>query len=229
MDYDSKRLKPEKVEAICLRIRGCSYNEILKKTGVPKGTLSGWFKQMGFSNTVKEKNIARSKKIWAQNIAQYNRKRSAICRAKWNEIQASAYKEIGKLSKRELLLVGSAIYWAEGFKKTNYNLVFCNSDPKMVLLALQFFNKICGVPYNKIKAQVQIHKNISNSEAIKYWLNLTRIPKEQFNKSIFQVSKGSKGKRGNVLPYGTFRLRVNDVKLVNRIKGWISGLAAAYK
>jgi len=208
-----------------MRKNGCSYNQISRNLNIPKSTLSGWFHNMKNFEKIKQRNISQTKKIWAKNIIAFNKSRSKLCRARWQKIQEESAKEIGRLSLRELLLIGAALYWAEGYKKANWSLVFCNSDPEMVKLMTKFFIKLCKIPKDKIKAQVQIHPNISAAEATKHWSSLTHIPIKQFMKPIRQISKSSKFKRGNLLPYGTFRLRINDVKLVNKIKGWIHGLA----
>ena len=207
-----------------MRIKGFSYNDISVRFHVPKSTLSGWFRGLRMSEDVKRDNINRAKTVWAKNITQYNKKRSVLSRKRWEEIQQSSIQEIGRLSLRELKLIGAALYWAEGYKKTNWNLVFCNSDPAMITLIMRFFTKICEIPRKKIKAQVQIHHNISATAAMNYWSRISGIPKQQFTKPIHQISRSSKLVRKNTLPYGTFRIRINDVTLVNKIKGWIKGL-----
>ncbi len=218
-------MRIEKDKAIALRKSGRSYNHISQTLRVPKSTLSGWFRNLKISERVRDKNITKARQIWAQNITVYNKRRSLERRAEWLKTQAIAASEVGRLSKRELLLVGTALYWAEGYKKSNWNLVFCNSDPTMVKIALRFFIEICKVPRRKIKVKVQIHPNISQELAEQYWSKIIRLSKKQFLKPIHQVSKSSKNVRNNNLPYGTFRIMINDVRIVNRIKGWINGLA----
>lgn len=207
-----------------LRQKGHSYNQISQRLNIPKSTLSYWFKNLNDSQKIKFLNISKAKVIWAKNITAYNKQRATLCRIKWLNTQKGSEKEVGKLSNRELCLIGAALYWAEGFKKTNWNVVFCNSDPHMIRLMLKFFKNICDVKKDKLRAQIQVHPNVSVKIATTYWANITRIPANQFSKPILQVSKSSKNKRGNTLPYGTLRLRVNDVHLINRIKGWIVGL-----
>lgn len=218
-------MRKDKEKAIKLRMQGISYNKISRELNIPKSTLSGWFKKIHSSEQVRQKNISGAKIIWAKNITAYNKQRSLDSRKRWELIRQKHTKEIGRLSSRELLLVGAALYWAEGYKKSNWNLVFCNSDPAMVVLIMKFFSGICNIPKEKIKGHVQIHRNISPEQAIDYWSRVSGIAKTQFRKPIYQVAKSSKSIRGNTLPYGTFRILINDVVLVNKIKGWISGLS----
>jgi len=217
-------MRQDKEKAIKLREQGISYNEISRRLSVPKSTLSGWFKKLRSSEHTRQKNINRAKLIWAKNIIAYNKQRSVDSRKRWEQIQKDSIRDIGRLSRRELLLVGAALYWAEGYKKSNWNLVFCNSDPAMIVLIMEFFLKTCEVPPEKIKGQVQIHRNISPEQATAYWSRISGIPNKQFTKPLHQIAKSSKSIRGNTLPYGTFRIKINNVVVLNKIKGWITGL-----
>ena len=218
-------MRLDKSQAIKLRNGGMSYNEISRTLRIAKGTLATWFKKDGTSILVKEENISKAKKIWAQNITDFNKKRSKEIREGWQLAQSNSRKDIGIISQRELFLIGVALYWAEGLKRTNWNLIFCNSDPTMIKIMMRFFLEICGVAKEKIKVQIQIYENISSTEAISYWSHITGLPKTQFYKPLILVNRQSKLKRGNTLPFGTIRLRINDVNLVNRIKGWIQGIS----
>ena len=218
----------EKENIIKLRLEGWSYNQLTEKSGVPKSTLSYWFKDLRKSNDITAKNISSAKTVWAKNITAYNKKRSKDAAIKRGETQALAKKEINKISPKELLLIGTALYWAEGFKRTSWYVIFSNSDPAMIALMMQFFRNICQIPDQKILGQVQLHKNISEESATNYWSVISKIPKDQFLKSISQQSTASKSKRKNNLPYGVFRIRVNNVNQINKIKGWIQGVAGQY-
>jgi hypothetical protein len=211
--------------AITLRKKGLSYNVISKKIKVPKGTLSYWFKKLKWSEIITKKNIDNARKKWADNLTTYNKKRSLIAREKWSEMQKNARAEISSLSARELKLVGVALYWAGGYKRGNWNVVFCNSDSMMVILMLRFFKRSCNVPDKKIKLQIQIHSIIAAKPALKYWSKITGFSSKHFLKPIYILSRSSKKLRENRLPYGTLRIKINDVKLVNKLKGWIEGLS----
>ncbi|MBU4350934.1 hypothetical protein KKD19_06430 [Patescibacteria group bacterium] len=140
-------------------------------------------------------------------------------------IQKKSSKEINKISKKELKLIGTALYWAEGYKKTNWTLVFCNSDPDIIKIIMRFFRETCKVPEKKFKVKVQIHPNIPEMAAKKYWSKVAKLSISKFRKSLKQLPKSSKSKRKfNTLPYGTFRISISDVRLVNKIKGWIKGI-----
>ncbi|MFA5127718.1 MAG: hypothetical protein WC457_01795 [Patescibacteria group bacterium] len=213
-----------KDSAIKLRKKGLSYNIISNKLGIPKGTLSYWFKSLRGSAKITKTNTSKAKEIWAKNITIYNKSRSIRAREKWLEIQKNSRHEMASLSKHDLLFVGTALYWAEGYKKGNWSVIFSNSDPRMHQIMMRYFLEVCRVPLNKIKGQVQTHSNVDKKKAVAYWSKITRVPQRQFMKCNVSVPKSSKKVRGNTLPYGTLRIRINDVNLTNKIKGYILGL-----
>lgn len=218
-------MRADKVTAITLRKSGASYNEISKKLKIPKSTLSGWFHNITFSEKIRAKNVTKLKAVLAKNITDHNKKRSLIARERWAKIQIESRAQINNVSARELFLVGVALYWAEGYKRTNWNLAFSNSDPDMIRVVMKFFRSICNVPPEKFRVQMQLYSNLCEIKTKNYWSQITDIPVSQFTKAIYQISSASKLKRGRTLLNGTIRVRINDVQLVNKIKGWISGLS----
>jgi len=219
-------MRKDKNKAISLRKRGKSYNEIRDILDVPKSTLSMWLRDIKMSSEAEKRFWSRSRKKWAKSMTEFNRKQGEIAKEKAEKRQQIAIKEVGKLSKKELLLVGSALYWAEGYKKSRWSLRFTNSDSDMVRLMMRFFREICEIPEPKIKAAVQIHSNTTSREAINYWSKISGISKNNFNKTYSRVTPSSKFKRApNTLPYGTLNVSVHSVEIVDKIRGWIKGVS----
>ncbi len=219
-------MRQDKQKAISLRKKGKSYNEINRILGVPKSTLSLWLKDVRMSPEIEKKFWSKTRKRWSKSITDFNKKRSKIAKDKTEKRQQTAMKDIGSLSERELLLVGSALYWAEGAKKDRWALQFTNSDPNMIKIMMKFLEVICGVSRLKVKATVQIHPNVTSAKAINYWSKTAGIPKDNFCKTYSRVSPSSKGKRPiNTLPYGTLRMGVYSVEITDKVKGWIRGIS----
>lgn len=218
-------MRKDKNKAILLRKQGKSYNEIAKILDIAKSTLSLWLRDIKMPIEIEKKFWDKTRKNWAENITKFNKERAKIAQEKAQQIQDSASKDIKKISKRELLLIGSALYWAEGYKKSRWAIVFSNSDPLMIQLMMRFFREIPKVKEEKFFATAQIHPNITSEKAVNYWSKITKIPKKQFRKTYTRLTPSSKRKRAfNTLPYGTLRVSISDVKMTNKMKGWISGL-----
>lgn len=223
------RLK--KQQAIKLRLQGKSYNEIRRILNIPsKGTLSYWFKDLKLPLQAKKRLKQKIDLARKRNLFKYNRDRTKAIRIENVEIYRKAVKSIKNLTQKELLLVGTALYWGEGYKNDkNPTLSLVNSDPALIQLFMRFVHEILDVTNERIRTQIHIHNNLNLKQAIKFWSKLTRLPEKNFV-IINQISRASRGKRPkNSLPYGTLDLRINSRRLYFKIKGFIKGLTQQIK
>ena len=219
-------MRQDRLKAISLRKKGKSYNEIAKLLNISKGTLSLWLRDIKMSAEVEKKFWDRTRKSRAASITKFNKQQGVLAKKRAKDAQLIASKDIKRLTKKDLLLVGTALYWAEGAKTKRWSVCFANSDPEMIKVIMRFFREICFVNENKFTARVHLHPNIEEGKTIAFWSRITKINKKKFSPSQTQISKSSKGKRrSNQLPYGTLHINVNDVNLVNKIKGWMVGLS----
>lgn len=216
----------ERQEAINLRKRGLTYREIQKDIPVSKGSLSNWLKEIEL--TPKQiKRIDYKNQLIKKKFIEYNKRRKREAKKRRNSIIEAAKREINKISKRELKLLGIALYWAEGSKcERRHTLVFSNSNPYMSSLMMRWFRDICKVPECKFRLKVQAYGKDKIPQYEKFWSPLTGIPMSQFIKPYVKVSKYSKLRRGNILPYGTLHIRISNIDLQSKISGWIKALEA---
>lgn len=227
-------MRQDKEKALALRFRGYSYNEITKLLGIPKATLSDWFTGLVLSETAQKRIGDRVREASLRGLIKKNRLQTHYARQRAEQIRKLAQKQIHTLTSRELLLIGAALYWAEGYKKpvvkngrerTYHVIGFTNSDCVMVQLFLRFLKKIVKIPKERIYGNVRIYEHINEEDALRFWQNITKLPKENFRKFYYGVSKSSLGKRPyNRLPYGTIQITVGDTQNFHRIMGWIEGI-----
>lgn len=221
-------MRKDKNIAIKLRRQGKTYNAISSSLNIPKSTLSRWFLDLEIPASIKKRIWTNAQKTWAQSITLYNKKRALDSLRSAQEAQELSAKDVGRLTFRELMLVGAALYWAEGNKRDRWRIRFSNSDPAIIALMMRFFREICKVVEDKFIAEIHLYPHMPEEEIRLFWSRLTKIPLSQFRKSYYAVSKSSKLKRpNNTLPYGTLQINISDVKLVNYIKGLILGLSHA--
>jgi len=227
-------MRKDKEKALSLRLQGYSYNEVTKKLGIPKATLSDWFTGLVLSEKAQVRIQRRVHEGSLRGLIKKNRLQTHQARQNAARIRKYAKEEIRKLSKIELLLIGTALYWAEGYKRpifkngkerTYHKIGFSNTDPIMVKLFVKFLQNILQIPISKIKASVRIFQHINENEALRYWQKATGLPKENFQKFYYGISRSSLGKRPyNRLPFGTIQISVGDTKNFHRIMGWIEGV-----
>ena len=102
--------------AIKLRRKGLSYLEICKHVPVSKSTLSIWLRSVELTNEQKQRltEVSRQAGIAGAEKRRQNR------RGLQQRIYKSASEAVGPVSPRELWLMGSVLYWAEGAKEKEY-------------------------------------------------------------------------------------------------------------
>lgn len=183
----------EKQLAISMRKEGKSYREILKKVPVAKSTLSYWLGSVNLTN--KQKYQLTQKKLQAALRGAAAQKQKRI--KKEIEMAYDAKIELGKISKRDLLMIGIALYWAEGEKIKSYSptvsLKFTNSDPKMIRIFLAWCYQCQNLTQEDISVSLYIHEDHfeKKDHYIQYWSTQTGIKIAKFDK-IYR-------KRGNPL------------------------------
>ena len=138
--YESKARR--KGEGGCDAEAGETYSEILKEVKVAKSSLSLWFRDVGLAK--KQVQRITAKRYAAQKRGAEARHLQRVVRSK--DIYAKAVREVGSLSRRELWLVGTALYWAEGSKQHEHTpsvgTIFSNSDIAMHWLFMRWLDAI---------------------------------------------------------------------------------------
>lgn len=212
--------------AVELRKQGLSLNDIKKRVPVAKSTLSLWLREVDLSN--KQKQALTEKKRSSALRGALRRRTDRIASTK--SIKDASRKEIGKLSDREIWLIGSALYWAEGSKQKDTNVsqvtAFANSDPNMLKLFLTWLEKFVGIPYGAIKLEIYTHEGYSGEKALAHWSKILRCPESKF-KNVYFKKGNPKTKRKNVGEnyFGLVRISVSRSTNLNRkITGWIEGI-----
>lgn len=183
-----------KAKAESLRLAGFTYDEISVELGIAKGTLSAWLKHAPFP----ERSSAQSKREYFLKHVQT--KGAAANKAKkeqmWELLRKESQQSVLVLDVNDAQLMMSllsVLYWAEGTKYDRGGIVFTNTDPKLAYLFLELLRRTCGIDESRLRVRLHLHYYHKKREAIDFWSNLLRIPKEQFQAA--HVKKRSRRKR----------------------------------
>lgn len=213
-----------KIEALRQRKKGRSYNEVSKSLNVPKSTLSCWLKDVQLSKESLERLKFRSREAGLKALLKRNKAQTFLARERAKKISQQAFSEVDAIKFNELKFIGCALYLGEGGKSSK-RVDFTNSSPQIIRIMMHFFRKICKVEEKRFRVQLAIHDPGKIELSRKYWSDITDIPKDQFIKVSQAISKYSKKRRKNTLPFGTIQVRIADVQLFHKIQGWINGIA----
>ncbi len=214
--------KEEQEQARLLRKKGMSINEIVHEVGVSKASVSLWVRDIKLSEQQRKKLSTHGRSIESIEKRRTSRINNTLKRHR--VVVDAAKEDIPALSRQELLLVGTALYWGEGGKKSRGGANIANADPDVIRFMMRFFKEICGVPSKKFRGHIHTFSHLNAEDAERYWSRVSGIPRQQFFKTYSKPSVASKGKKDS-LPYGTFQIYVCDTKVFLTIKGWIERLA----
>ncbi len=208
-----------KEQCIELRKKGLSYKEINQKLGVAKSTLSYWLRLIPLTPIHRERLYTkRIQYLSSGNQSQKHRRQREV-----SGIINQASKDITlPISEEAFKLMGAALYWAEG-SKTASGLIITNSDPRMILFMVKWFDKVFNIHPTLLKARLNIYPQQNEEELKTFWSSLTGIPIENFGKSY--IKQLSSGYKKNNLYYGTARLEVpKSTNKKHQISGWIKAV-----
>lgn len=208
----------EKEKARILRKKGYSINQIMKETGFSKASISLWVRDIILTKKQRKGLSERGRSL--ESI--YRRRMSRLFneQRKRKIIIDEAKKDFNNISIRELKLIGIILYLGEGTKTQKGTVAVTNSDPDVIKIMLRFLREVCEVPENKLRGHIHTFTSANIEKTERYWSNLTGIPRKQFYKTYAKPSIASLQKR-KTLPFGTFDLSVNNIKLFLTIMGWI--------
>jgi hypothetical protein len=161
----------EQQQARQLRRTGLPVAEIAAHLGVAKSSVSLWVRDVEFSPLPRPPRGRRR-----DPNALQRRKRAEIDR-----LVEEGRARIGRLSEREFLVAGVALYAGEG-SKGDGTVRFVNSDPRMVVLFCTWLRHFYEIDESRLRLTLYLHQGLDLSAAMAYWSALTGIPESQFCK-----------------------------------------------
>lgn len=207
------------------RKSGMTFGEISRKYEISKSTVSLWCKDLKLNNEVKK----LIKDNWLKNTKNARIKGSLTNKKKRTDSIEKEYfkaKEmIGRISERDLMIMGVGLYWAEGSKKeTGSGFSFINSDQIMIKLIYEWLFKIMNIRKEQLTINLAInmvHKG-REQEILKFWSNLLDFPVGDFGNTTFIKTNLLRRYDNHSNYYGMLRIKVKSSSwLRRRILGMI--------
>lgn len=213
----------DRERARTLRREGKTYKQIRAEIQVSNSTLSLWLRDLPYPKPDRAAHAAHMHRVRSQRSAE---------RRVTDKVEAEA--EIGRLTDRELFILGVGLYWAEGTKdkvahrRRRERITFINSDPYMITTFLAWL-RLMEVSPQRWRFRVSIHESAVVAEAEEYWQQVTGAPAAHFLRATI--------KKHNPL---TTRLKTGDdyhgclvvdvvrsAQLYRCVEGWWRGIALA--
>jgi transcriptional regulator with XRE-family HTH domain len=211
----------EQERARLLRAQAWTLNEIAAELGVSKSSVSLWVRGVVFDEAARAARAGANRNRGAQS-----RRPSRLRLEKEAEIGrllVEGRERIGEVSERDLLVAGTALYAGEGAKRDG-DVVFANSDVRMVILFLRFLRTFFAIDERRLRARIYLHEGLDLAAATAFWSAATGIPESQFRKPYRAVPDASIRRAKHV--HGCVYVRYSCSATHRAIAGLIAGLLA---
>jgi transcriptional regulator with XRE-family HTH domain len=168
MGYRGKLEQQQRARA--LRAQAWTLQEIADELGVAKSSVSLWVRDVDFAP--RPRRTAR------------RRGPNALQRRKQEEIDGllrEGRDRIGRLSEREFLVAGVALYAGEG-AKTDGRVKLTNTNPLIIGFFCAWLRHFFEVDERRLRVTLYLHEGLDLEEGTRFWVCVTGIPPDQFSK-----------------------------------------------
>lgn len=208
-----------------LRTQGRTYDQIQLELGCSKSSISLWVRDLPKPPPrTREEASAIAKRGWEATLRKREKERQ--------QTKDAAAREIGRLSDRELFLVGVGLYWSEGTKskphRRNESTNFVNSDPDMIELYLSWL-RLLGIEPERLRFRLMIHESADVAGAERFWAEHVGGDPSRFDKTTLKKHNPVTVRKNVGQSYrGCLVVRVlQGADLYRRIEGWWYGIVVA--
>jgi hypothetical protein len=164
----------EQAKARALRAQNRTLADIAKALGVSKSSVSIWVRDVPFTPSLQLRGVHGP-----------HRRPHPAHEAKLRQIEElnrEGIERIGKLSEKEFLVAGVALYAGEGAKGDGA-VQFANTDPAMIRFFCAWLRRFFDVDESRLRARVYLHQGLDLEAAEMFWSELTGLPRDQFRQA----------------------------------------------
>ena len=211
-----------KNKVLKLRKSGKSIYEIGKVLGLKTATVSTWCKNLLLTEEQRNKIHQNGRLKAREGMLVYTEKlrQQRLQRILLNK-KAGA-RIIGRMSVRDLLMIGFGLYWGEGYKYENCELGFTKSNLNMIKFYIKWLNQF-NVSKENLIFKLTINEVFRKHENIikQTWIRALGINGSQFSATTFIRTNLKKADISNLKTYsGILRVKVRRGReLRNKIIG----------
>ena len=217
-----------KERAVIMRKEGKSITSIAKLYGLNKTTVSYWCRDIKLPEYIIKKLETERKSKAAIALLRYGERNRANRIYRTQEEKMIGAKLFNNPLKKDLLFFGLGLYWGEGYKESNGELGFTNSNKVVIKFYLNWL-QLWGVSKSDLIFRLTINNFFRKYERkiMDFWMDLLGVKEDQFSKTTIIKSVLKKGSLENMQNYnGILRVKVRrGLSLKNKILGAIDHIA----
>lgn len=207
-------LKPK---ARKLRKEGNSIRSIEKELGVPRSTLSGWFKDIELSE--KQKDQLENNRLEALEKAREKAKRwhKDQKQKRIEQIQNEADEVLTHIDLEDQFvqeLALALLYLGEG-SKSDKETSLSSTSPDILYFFISSLKRLYDIDTEDFYCELQLRMDQDEDEEINYWMNQLDLPRENFPKVYYD--KRTEGSKTHSDYHGACHVRVWRVAIQRRL------------
>ena len=172
-------------QAVSLRKRGFTYDEIAKYCEVSKSTASNWLKNKPFSEEVAKKNKARAGKENTKRLKLMAKSRSIERQKRYDDAVRSAETEFHNYKNNPQFIAGLMIYVTSGDHHLERSIRLTHTDVVVQRQFVSFCTQFLGVSKSTVHLWLHLYEGANEEKAMKYWSKHTKLPYSQFYKNHY--------------------------------------------
>lgn len=183
----------QKESAIALRQIGMSVREIERKLGIPRSTLSGWFKSVPINDAQIARLRAKKEDGWAKariKAAETHRANKALRLLKAKQDAAAILDRIDPNDAIQELAF-AMLYFGEGAKSNTTSIA--SSDPRILKFVLAVLANNYATTPDMVRCELHLRADQDIVETKTYWSATLNVPIENFRSTA--VDQRSAGKK----------------------------------
>lgn len=175
-----------KLKAINLRRKGDSYSMIEKELGVPKATMSGWFRDIKLPKAAQKIILGRKR----YNLEELRRRAYQVHESRRVAERKLLQQSVGKeflefcFDHKTLELLLTTLYLGEGFKGRSC-LGLGNSSPDIMKMFVNLLRTIYEIDEKKFRCYLHLRMDQVDDVEKLFWSEQLKIPLSQFRKTQF--------------------------------------------
>jgi hypothetical protein len=158
----------QREQARVLRAQNLTLAAIAAQLGVSKSSVSVWVRDVPFIPSKRRYGPKRT------THPAHTAKLRQI-----EELNTLGIERIGTLSDEAFFVAGVALYAGEG-SKTDGEVRFANTDPRMIAFFCAWLRHFFTVDEARLRARVYLHEGLDLDAAERHWAQVMDLPMEQF-------------------------------------------------
>ena len=175
---------PENLEqALRLRERGFTLQEIAKVCDVSKSTISKWLAGNKASIEVTKQNKRRAGQENAKRLKLVNKARGTQRDAHYKELEKAAVTEFKHYQKDPLFVAGLMLYASKGDLSVERPIRLSDTSIEAHQIFTRFLVEYTGIELSGVRMQLVLYPSHIESTCMQKWSKSLKLPYQQFHRS----------------------------------------------